>query len=101
MSAFDLQQAGYKVFSMLTDNPACRDDDRLLLQQIWMKESKAGCLDEFMVELANGDLSNAESLTRMRRKIQEKHPALRGEKYDSRHKMEGAVCAQLTFFDCW
>ena len=101
MPNIDLQQAGYKVFSMLTDNIACRDDDRLLLQQIWMKESKASNLEEFLIELANGELSNAESLTRMRRKIQEKHPALRGEKYEARHKMEGAVCNQLNFFDCW
>lgn len=101
MSFSDLQQAGYKVFSLLTDNPATRDNDMLLLQQIWLKESKALNLEEFMVELANGNLSNAESITRMRRKIQEKHPALRGEKYDSRHGMEAVVCQQLTFFDCW
>ncbi len=101
MGGIDLQQAGYKVFSVLTDNPATRDDDRLLLQQIWLKESKAHTLEEFLMELVNGDLSNAESLTRMRRKIQEKHPALRGEKYDVRHGMEAVVCNQLTFFDAW
>jgi hypothetical protein len=66
-----------------------------------MKESKANSLEEFMIELANGDLSNAESLTRMRRKIQEKHPALRGDKYDARHGMEANVCQQLSFFDNW
>lgn len=101
MADIDLQQAGYKVFSVLTDNAACRDDDRLLLQQIWLKESKASTIEDFMMELVNGDLSNAESLTRMRRKIQETHPALRGEKYDARHGMEANVCKQLTFFDAW
>lgn len=101
MSFTDLQQTGYKVFSVLTDMPATRDDDRLLLVEIWTRETHAKELTEFMNELLGGSLSHPESVRRMRQKIQEKHPSLRGEKYDARHGMEAVVCQQLTFFDCW
>lgn len=97
----DLQQAGYKVLSMLTDNIQCRDDDRMLIQQIWMKETKANTLEDFFQELVNGDISHFESIRRMRQKIQEKHPSLRGEKYEARHGMEANICEQLTFFNMW
>ena len=101
MADFDLQQAAVKVFSILTDNEACRDDDRLLLQIIWAKETKASSLEEFFKELTSGAISHFESIRRMRQKIQEKHPALRGSKYEARHGMEANICQQLTFFDHW
>lgn len=98
---FDLQQVAVKVYSLLTDNPACRDDDRLLLIEIWSRENKATDLAGFFKELLEGSISHPESIRRMRQKIQEKHPALRGEKYEARHGMEASFCQQLTFFDKW
>jgi len=97
----DLRDVAFKVFSVLVDNPEARDNDRLLIYEIWSKESKAQTSSELFNELLNGTLSHTESIRRMRQKIQEKHPNLRGEKWDSRHKMECAVCTQLTFFDLW
>lgn len=98
---FDLQKAACKVYSLLTDNPATRDDDRLLLVEIWSRETKSTDSTEFFRELLDGTLSHPESIRRMRQKIQEKHEALRGEKYEARHGMEASICQQLTFFDKW
>lgn len=98
---FDLQQVAVKVYSLLTDKPLCRDDDRLLLIEIWIRETQAEDLAGFFNEMLEGSLSHPESIRRMRQKLQEKHPALRGDKYDARHGMEANFCQQLTFFDKW
>lgn len=98
---FDLKVVACKVFSVLTDVPQSRDDDKVLLSEIWQKESTASSVGDFFDELQSGKLSNAETITRMRRKLQEKHVPLRGEKWDVRHDMEGVMCSQLTFFDLW
>ncbi|MFI0477803.1 MAG: hypothetical protein ACH349_01580 [Candidatus Rhabdochlamydia sp.] len=98
---FDLQQVAVKVFSLLTDCPEARDDDRLLLAEIWIREKKSTDLNGFFQELLDGSLSHPESIRRMRQKLQEKHPSLRGDKYDTRHGMEASMCQQLTFFDLW
>ncbi len=98
---FDLRAVACKVFSLLTSIPAVRDDDKLLLKEVWIRETKAKTIDGFFDELIEGDLSHPESIRRMRQKIQERHPSLRGEKWEVRHNMEGAICQQLTFFDKW
>ncbi len=99
--SFDFKSVGLKVFSVLTDYPDTRDDDKLLLMTIWEKESNATEISELFKELIENKISHFESIRRMRQKIQEKHPSLRGKKWDIRHKMEGCVCDQLTFFDLW
>lgn len=103
MQQFDLQAVACKVYSVLTDFPESRDDDKVLLSNIWVRElvDQAGNIKDFFTEFLSGRLSNPESVTRVRRKLQEQHEKLRGEKWDARHKMEGAVCQQLTFFDNW
>jgi hypothetical protein len=98
---FNLQAVACKVYAILTENLSARDDDKLLLVEIWSKESKSLDMNGFFKELVEGNLSHPESIRRMRQKIQEKHPNLRGEKWDVRHNMEGAICQQLTFFDIW
>ena len=98
---FDLSAVGCKVFSILTDMDACRDDDRMLLAEIWRRESGCSSEEPFLKLLTSGVISHPESVRRMRQKIQEVHPPLRGKKYDSRHNMEAVICQQLTFFDKW
>lgn len=100
---FDLQAVACKVYSALTDFPESRDDDKVLLSTIWVRElgDKESNIKDFFTEFLSGHLSNPETITRVRRKLQEKHEKLRGEKWEIRHKMEGAVCQQLTFFDNW
>jgi hypothetical protein len=97
----DLKAVACKVYALLTSNPDTRDDDKLLLIEIWSKESKSLDKAGFFKELLQGYISHPESIRRIRQKLQEKHPTLRGEKWDVRHNMEGAICQQLTFFDIW
>lgn len=98
---FDLKTVGCKVYAMLIDHPATKDNDGKLLVEVWKRESKAVTIPELFEEIINGNLSHFESVSRTRRKLQEEHPTLRGEKWESRHKMESVVCEQLTFFDKW
>lgn len=98
---FDLQAIGYKVFSILTENPGARDDDKLLLVEIWSRESKAKDIASLMNEILVGSVSFPDTVTRVRRKLQEKHESLRGELWDARHNLEEHFCKQLTFFDKW
>ncbi len=101
MDSFELKRVASKVYAILTEIPACREDDRLLLYIIWSKESKAQTIDEFFVELIDGTLTHFESIRRMRQKIQEKHEELRGENYDGRQRMGKGFPSQMTFFDAW
>jgi hypothetical protein len=96
---FGLQAVACKVYSVLTENPQARDDDKILLVEIWSKVTKAKDISEFLSELLSGKISFADAVARIRRKLQEKHNPLRGEKWDVRHNLEGAFCQQLTFFD--
>jgi hypothetical protein len=97
----DFTQVACKVYGVLLEVPKARDCDRLLLSTIWARETRANNVDEFLDELEKGYLTHFESIRRMRQKIQEYHVGLRGNKYDSRHGMEGAICEQLSFFDMW
>lgn len=107
---FDMKAMGCKVYPILTDIPESRDDDRRLMFEIWMRDLDCSHPDQliekctlwqFINAFLHGMVSNPETITRVRRKLQEKHEKLRGEKWESRHNMEGAVCEQLTFFDKW
>lgn len=99
---FNFQEAACKVYSILLKTPNSRDSDRILLSKIWSNEiEQLGEGKSFIEMFEAGLLSNPETICRMRRKLQEVQPCLRGEKWDSRHNMEGSVCQQLTFFDRW
>jgi hypothetical protein len=97
--AEDFRNAAHKVFFLLKHSEECRDDDRILLSSIWKNE--LGEESNVLKSLEEGKISNPETITRIRRKLQEKYPDLRGAKWSIRHQMEGAVCQQLTFFDTW
>lgn len=98
---FDLKGVGCKVFAVLSENESARDDDKLLVIEIWSRESQAKDIAGLFNELLESKISHFESIRRTRQKIQEKHPELRGKKWDARHNIEGAFCHQLTFFDLW
>lgn len=97
----DLIPIGCKVYSILIDNPESQDDDWAILASIWEKESNATTAKEVFDEIRSGKFTIGESITRIRRKHQEKHTALRGKKWAIRHKMENEFIEQLTFFDRW
>jgi hypothetical protein len=79
------------VKSILTERPATRDNDRLLMLHVWGKERI--CLGEisfrnFARDFARGAYSDPESIRRSRQKIQERHPELRGSSYRTRKDVE-------------
>jgi hypothetical protein len=46
---------------------------------------------ELLEVMVNGNLPSPDTITRARRKIQEKHPELRGVKYEEKQKFEKQV----------
>lgn len=84
------------VVSLLEVGDKYRDDDNKLVVRIWWDELlKRGLIpdqmtaSEMLVLYRDGKLSNADSITRARRKAQEERPHLRGASYVARqHKTE-------------
>lgn len=83
-----------KVKKLLEKNSKLRDDDNKLQATYWYYELKAKGEDlegasmlAYLTMYANGELTNAESIRRMRAKLQEEYIELRGEKYNKRHKI--------------
>ena len=101
MQSLELRAVAHKVYSVLTDLPETRDDDRKLLIAIWASETNADDLKSFFKEILCGHLSHFESIRRVRQRIQEKYPTLRGKKWSIRHKMQGCIQQQLKLFDNW
>jgi len=68
-----------------------RDSDPKLISTYWWMELKDKKINvneitgfEFMQMFANSKLTNIKTIERMRRKLQEEHPELRGEVYNAR-----------------
>ena len=84
------------VMSALMASEEARDSDRALLTSVWAKEvgenkAKKTSFWDFMQMFYLGEVSNPESITRCRRKLQELYPELRGKKWSARHKMAELV----------
>ena len=47
--------------------------------------------------ILDGTLRHFESVSRVRRKLQELHPSLRGDRWEERHNIQGDTVNQLTF----
>ena len=76
------------VKQLLIDKPHLRDSDNKLIATYWFNELKEKKIDpnkinglEFMQMFANSKLTNIKTIERMRRKLQEEHPELRGKLY--------------------
>ena len=50
---------------------------------------------DFLHELSKGNVMSSESITRCRRKLQEEHTYLRGNKWAERHRMQKDVKEEL------
>lgn len=80
-----------QVKEILTKYPETRDDDMRLYGQFLWQNGEVGKNETFFNVLGSArkrKLSSYESITRARRKVQEKEPALRGKRYSQRHKAE-------------
>jgi len=78
-----------KISTYLMNNPDLRDSDSKLMARIWYDEvqSTLGLIEtaeELLIAVSKGQLTNWESATRCRRKIQEEIPELRGKDYNLR-----------------
>ena len=87
------------VKQLLIDKPHLRDSDNKLIATYWFNELKEKQIDankinglEFMQMFANSKLTNIKTIERMRRKLQEESPELRGKLY---------VARKGTFQDKW
>ena len=78
-----------EVEKLLTKYPPLRDSDERLMANIWwMAIPNLGDVNgkDILSMLAKRELPSYESVSRCRRKIQEMHPSLRGNKWEDRHK---------------
>ena len=82
-----------RVKALLVKHPHLRDSDNKLIATIWKLDLiliKHKMLDitamEFLKLYADNQLTNAESIRRVRQKIQEENPELRGTVNEARQK---------------
>lgn len=97
-----------RIEMLLISLPHCRDDDQRLMANVWAHElverigqdgynkMKGG---ELLAEFAKHKLSNPESIRRMRQKIQEIQPLLRGENYKNRQRHQKTVKQEVRNFN--
>lgn len=78
------------VETILTELPFTRDNDEALSEMVLKKvyDSRYGMLtlDEYLIDVANGEAPKMDVIVRLRRKVQEEHITLRGRTWDGRHK---------------
>jgi hypothetical protein len=85
------------VHDLLIEYPNLRDSDQRLvaffhtLEMGGVSVCKSMSAYEYLKAIVDGKLTNAESITRARRKVQENTPALRGKKYNERKLAESKV----------
>lgn len=86
------------VFRLLTDYPHLRDSDTRLIANIYKLESE-GVNDKmlFLKMFAENKLTSPESIRRMRQKLQEDNPGLRGKTYEKRHKKQEQIKQSLGY----
>ena len=90
-----------KVKSLLVQFPHLRDSDERLIATYWMKEAGSkDALDsmsatQFLLNFVSGAYTEPDSITRMRRKVQEENEELRGKSYYKRQKLETNVRSEI------
>lgn len=78
------------VFDLLKSDPKYRDSDNVLIARIWNNHlggsdnTKKMTAHHLLATLAIGMLPSPESIRRMRQKLQEQNPELRGKSYKHR-----------------
>ena len=72
------------VKNLLTKYSSLRDSDRLLVAEFWKQELKALKTTDLLMMLKVGKLTSYDTITRVRRKVQEENKNLRGKLYKER-----------------
>jgi hypothetical protein len=78
------------VEELLIRSKACRDSDSYLILSVWAEQQPEikdpnFLFKDFAEALMRDIFANAESIRRIRQKLQEENPHLRGDSYESRH----------------
>ena len=86
-----LKKIAERVERWLERRPELRDSDEKLCANMWFEDLKNQHLDpeklsakNFLILYGEGKLNNGDSITRVRRIVQEKHVPLRGNNYKRR-----------------
>jgi hypothetical protein len=91
---------GY-VLNALIKNPKFRDSDTQLCAYIWMQYEDTDCMAITGSRLLNliddKQISSLDTISRVRRKIQSKFPATRGNIYEKRHDYQAKVKEDLGY----
>lgn len=85
------------VRAILENDLKARDNDRILCVKFWARELGNNPQEWFMHLYSIGELTNHDSITRARRKLQEEHEHLRGNRYRERMKHQKVVQQELGY----
>tara|TARA_R100000808_G_C2148051_1_gene156124 strand:+ start:1784 stop:2188 length:405 start_codon:yes stop_codon:yes gene_type:complete len=99
------KKVGDRVKDLLENYPHLRDNDNKLVATIWKEDiihagfkAKSITALHFLHIFADGNLTSSSAIRRVRRKLQEELPELRGKIYNKRHKLEGEVRQEIIDF---
>jgi len=90
-----------QIVEKLKQYPETRDDDNKLIAHVLMDidflKLKDISAQQFLHNLKEGEYGSLESITRCRRKLQEKNEDLRGTLWKVRHSYQDEIKSQLKF----
>ena len=92
-----------RIIALLTKYPSLRDSDDRLVANIWADDmggqlaTQGISLHDFLTKYAAGELTMSDSITRIRRAVQQEIPELRGETYKMRDAHELKIEKQLGY----
>jgi hypothetical protein len=88
------------VEKLLISKEELKNDDLRLIANVWYSEimdAQNMSAFEFLQLLSKGKLSNPESIRRIRAKLQEENPSLRGSNYNARQAEQKNVREELGY----
>lgn len=100
-----------KVADILVRYPSTKDNDRELIARYWKMQVEElehiargklqslpyFTIDSFLAAFITGEFENPETIRRLRQKLQEQYPHLRGQKYLERHAHQEEVKKELGY----
>tara|TARA_R100000664_G_C2698598_1_gene99834 strand:- start:286 stop:639 length:354 start_codon:yes stop_codon:yes gene_type:complete len=95
------------VEKQLRDKPELRDSDSKLVARIWYNHISSRSpipvsnmsATDLLIAIGNGELVGWSSITRVRRKIQQMNPDLRGKKYEKRQESTKTYIKEIKEFE--
>jgi hypothetical protein len=96
----ELKTVKDKVKALLEMFPPLKDDDNKLLAYFWFyqvgeENIKVFSAKDLLKKISDGELTNSETIRRVRQKIQEENPKLRGKSYRLRKSQAEEVRQEI------